>query len=128
MFLLEQCSGSVAKSEGSYRTLIKSKLRKERYQKAGQFIPEEDQATDKPNKMLGMIFDAMHDTMTIGIPKPPEGKPNKRMLQSFLARIYDPMGVLSPLTHSVQLSRVLLGFHDSTGMDNYEEIIEMFCE
>uniref|UniRef100_A0A8R1DTG1 Reverse transcriptase domain-containing protein n=1 Tax=Caenorhabditis japonica TaxID=281687 RepID=A0A8R1DTG1_CAEJA len=67
-------------------------------QKARQFIPEEDQAPDKPNKILGMIFDATHDTMTIGIPKPPEGKPTKRMLQSFLARIYDPMGVLSPLT------------------------------
>ncbi|EGT44313.1 hypothetical protein CAEBREN_30889 [Caenorhabditis brenneri] len=48
--------------------------------------------------MLGMIYDARKDTMTMAIPKPPEGKPTKKALQSFLARIYDPLGVLAPLT------------------------------
>lgn len=66
--------------------------------KVRQYIPDEDKAPDKPNKMLGMMFDAVKDTMTIGIPSPPEGRPTKKQLQSFLARIYDPMGVLAPLT------------------------------
>ncbi|CAO4366807.1 unnamed protein product [Caenorhabditis nigoni] len=66
-------------------------------------IPIEDRAPDKPNKMLGMLFDAKNDTLTLNIPSPPEGVPSKRELQSFLARIYDPLGVVSPITVRLKL-------------------------
>ncbi|PIC30147.1 hypothetical protein B9Z55_021490 [Caenorhabditis nigoni] len=70
---------------------------------AREQIPIDDRAPDKPNKMLGMLFDAKEDTLTLGIPKPPDGIPTKRELQSFLAKIYDPLGVVSPITVRLKL-------------------------
>uniref|UniRef100_A0A8R1E6R3 Uncharacterized protein n=1 Tax=Caenorhabditis japonica TaxID=281687 RepID=A0A8R1E6R3_CAEJA len=66
-------------------------------QKTRQSIPEADRAREETVKLLGHLWDCNDDTITIKIPKPPEGVPTKREVVSFLASIYDPMGILSPI-------------------------------
>uniref|UniRef100_A0A8R1DFB7 Reverse transcriptase domain-containing protein n=1 Tax=Caenorhabditis japonica TaxID=281687 RepID=A0A8R1DFB7_CAEJA len=66
-------------------------------QKTRQSIPEVDRASEETVKLLGHLWNCNSDTITIKIPKPPEGVPTKREVVSFLASIYDPMGILSPI-------------------------------
>ncbi|CAI2306181.1 unnamed protein product [Caenorhabditis sp. 36 PRJEB53466] len=72
-------------------------------QKTTEMIPEEDRAPKKPNKILGHYHDAEKDTITIEIPEPPAGWPNKAGIHAFLAKIYDPMGMVSPITVRIKL-------------------------
>uniref|UniRef100_A0A8R1EGV9 Integrase catalytic domain-containing protein n=1 Tax=Caenorhabditis japonica TaxID=281687 RepID=A0A8R1EGV9_CAEJA len=65
---------------------------------ARKSIPEMDRAKDDIVKLLGHMWNSTKDTLTIKIPKPPENVPTKREIVSFLASIYDPMGMLSPIT------------------------------
>ncbi|PIC33821.1 hypothetical protein B9Z55_013668 [Caenorhabditis nigoni] len=68
-------------------------------------INEKDRAPSSTNKLLGLMWDSKKDTLSIKIATPPVNVPTKRELFTFLAKTYDPCGLITPLI--VQLKKLL---------------------
>ncbi|PIC27717.1 hypothetical protein B9Z55_019889 [Caenorhabditis nigoni] len=68
-------------------------------------IKEKDRAPSSTNKLLGLMWDSKKDTLSIKIATPPVNVPTKRELFAFLAKNYDPCGLITPLI--VQLKKLL---------------------
>ncbi|PIC31111.1 hypothetical protein B9Z55_022128 [Caenorhabditis nigoni] len=60
-------------------------------------IAEKDRAPSRTNKLLGLVWDSTKDTISIKVATPPEDVPTKRELFAFLAKNYDPCGLITPL-------------------------------
>ncbi|GFV26373.1 integrase catalytic domain-containing protein [Trichonephila clavipes] len=54
-------------------------------------------------KILGIIWNSKEDTFRINISPPNEVRPTKRQLLSTIAKIYDPLGFLSPTTIQLKI-------------------------
>ncbi|GFW27431.1 hypothetical protein TNCV_2791811 [Trichonephila clavipes] len=54
-------------------------------------------------KILGIIWNSKEDTFRINISPPNEVRPTKRQLLSTIAKIYDPLGFLSPTTTQLKI-------------------------
>ncbi|GFU53640.1 integrase catalytic domain-containing protein [Trichonephila clavipes] len=54
-------------------------------------------------KILRIIFNSKEDTFGINISPPNEVRPTKRPLLSTIAKIYDPLGFLSPTTIQLKI-------------------------
>ncbi|EGT41985.1 hypothetical protein CAEBREN_04357 [Caenorhabditis brenneri] len=60
-------------------------------------IPPQDRSPNNVNKVLGHLWNGADDTLTIKLPSPPPGVPTKRQIVAFLAKIYDPTGIVTPI-------------------------------
>ncbi|GFY12001.1 DUF1758 domain-containing protein [Trichonephila clavipes] len=54
-------------------------------------------------KILGIIWNSKEDTFRINRSPPNEVRPTKRQLLSTIAKIYDPLGFLSPTTIQLKI-------------------------
>ena len=59
-------------------------------------------ATSSETKMLGLPWDKKNDTLSVEFPEV-ETEPTKRGVLSTLAKVYDPLGIVSPTTLSGKL-------------------------
>uniref|UniRef100_A0A1I7U681 Integrase catalytic domain-containing protein n=1 Tax=Caenorhabditis tropicalis TaxID=1561998 RepID=A0A1I7U681_9PELO len=99
-------------------------------------IPIKDRAPNNWNKLLGHIWDSITDTITIKLAVPPAGRPTKREIVAFLAKNYDPTGMISPLVVKTKKLVTLLWEHEMKWNDQlpmelmpmWNEIVAQFTE
>ena len=70
-------------------------------------IPEEDLCGDENSKVLGISWNNVNDTMMLGVKEnfseAEKITPSKRNILKIIAAIYDPLGILAPVTITLKL-------------------------
>ncbi|GFY36056.1 integrase catalytic domain-containing protein [Trichonephila clavipes] len=84
---------------GSNESSVLESLPTELRSSSGSLHIEEDHLM----KILGIIWNSKKDTFRINVSPPNEVRPTKRQLLSTIAKIYDPLGFLSPTTIQLKI-------------------------